>query len=540
MAIIAGDLFGDPSEASIEDEEAINSLLNGKHDIPLPVYFGIGHHALPDTIAERLDSSNGELCPNLYFLGKRSFTKTSEGIRIVSIGGKLDPTITAGLPKDKYLPFHAEGDTKVLFGANSADILITSNWPASIRNGSKISLPEGFENPVEEQCVADLCAQLKPRYHFSISPEAFYEREPFYHHSSDIGSKERVITRFLSLASSTTKTKAKWLYAFSIDPKAAVPLALPVDATPSPFITAKKRSFEDAPTEPAAFSRYSANGHSDNYRPSKRRRNQLPPGPSECFFCLSNPNLSTHLITSIATDTYVTTAKGPLTLASTHPGLQIACHMLIIPLTHAPTLAAVSERSSQTATYSELQRYRSALNSMLQAKAANKLGSVTWEISRDRGVHFHWQYLPVPVDTIDKGLVEAAFKVEAENEKYPSIQTRDIGEGIGQGEYLRVWVWKPHAEKEMASENTAESNGTAAEDVEQNDGPSTGTETQLILPLVPEIRFDLQFGRRVMGKLLGLEKRLDWRECVQTEEEEKAEAEKFKEVFKPFDFSLDE
>lgn len=540
FAIVVGDLFADPSVTSTEDEEAVKSLLKGNIDVPLPTYFGIGQHALPDAVAERLESMNEELCPNLYFLGKRSITKTSEGIRIVSLGGKLDSNVTVGASKDKYLPFHTEGDARAMYGANSADILITSNWPASVRTGSKVLLPEGFEAPVEEQSITELCAKLKPRYHFSTAPEAFYEREPFYHRPGEAGSEERTITRFLSLASSTNKTKAKWLYAFSIDPKAANPLTLPTDVTPSPFGISKKRSFEDPPTEPTAFSRYSTNGHRDSYRPSKRRRNQPPPGPGECFFCLSNPNLSTHLITSIATDTYMTTAKGPLTLASTHPGLQISCHMLIIPLTHAPTVAAMNEEASQKATYTELQRYRSALNSMLKTKAAGKLGSVAWEISRNRGVHFHWQYVPVPVDTIDKGLVEAAFKVEAENNGYPSFQTRDIGAGIGEGEYFRVWVWKPNVKSVKRADIMEESDGEADEDATADGASSTGTEVQLILPLAPEMRFDIQFGRRVMGKLLGLEKRLDWRECVQTEEEEKEETERFKELFKQFDFSLNE
>ena len=526
---------------STEDDEAIDALLNGQLPVPLPTYFGIGRHGLPPRIIERLEVAQGEVCQNLYFLGKRSTTKTSEGIRIVSLGGVLDAAVTAGQSQDKYLPFHTEGDARALHGANSADILLSSCWPASIRTGSRVQLPEDGAEPAEEQCIADLCATLRPRYHFSTSGEGFYEREPFFHVPKEDKPDERPSTRFISLASASAKSKAKWLYAFSIDPKAPVSSALPAGATASPLNLAQKRQRPDAPSEPQHFSRY-ANGDSSHYpRPHKRRRNQPPPGPGECFFCLSNPNLSTHLITSIATDSYLTTAKGPLTLATTYPGLQIPCHILLIPLTHVPTLSAAPTKATQVSTYVELQRYRSALHSMLSVKAAGKLGSVTWEVSRNRGVHFHWQFLPIPIDTIGKGLVEAAFRVEAENEQYPSFQKREIGNGVGEGEYFRVWIWKPGSTQRGLNDSKATEDKIDGQDADAKSKlVSPSSETQLILPLVPELRFDIQFGRKVMGKLLGLEKRLDWRDCVQGEEEEKAEADHFKDLFKQFDFSLED
>ena len=543
FALIAGDLFGDLSSSTPELEEAVDSLLDGRINVALPTYFTVGRHALPPRVIERLESNHGEVCSNLYFLGKRSKTTTSEGIRIVTLGGTLDATVAAGQSQDKYLPFHTEGDARVLHGVNTADILISSNWPASIRSGSKISQPfsEHGYGPAEEQCVANLCAALRPRYHFSTSGEVFYEREPFFHPPKEDMPDERSLTRFISLASSTAESKAKWLYAFSLDPKATNQATLPVGTTASPLNVAQKRVRHDEASEPQGYARFVSNGPSHHTRPHKRRRNQPPPGPSECFFCLSNSNLSTHLITSIATDSYLTTAKGPLTSASTYPGLQIPCHVLLIPLTHAPTLAAAPERTTQLSTYGELQRYRGALHSMLAAKAAGKLGSVTWEVSRNRGVHFHWQFLPLPIETIEKGLAEAAFRVEAENEQYPSFQKRDIGVGVGEGEYFRVWIWKPGGSAAASARDATTDDGQDKGEADgMNDTAATGSETQLVLPLVAELRFDIQFGRRVMGKLLGLEKRLDWRDCVQGEEEEKAEADQFKELFKQYDFSLEE
>merc|ERR1711977_771473 len=63
LAVVAGNLFA-------EDDTAVGDLLEGRINIPLPTYFTI--------------------CANLHYLGKRSTTKTSEGIKIVTLGGKLD------------------------------------------------------------------------------------------------------------------------------------------------------------------------------------------------------------------------------------------------------------------------------------------------------------------------------------------------------------------------------------------------------------------------------------------------------------------
>ncbi|KAL8728198.1 MAG: hypothetical protein Q9181_005427 [Wetmoreana brouardii] len=138
LAIILGDFFAAPEKSSDEDDANVSALINGNINIPLPTYFSLGKHPLPSAVVERLEKCDGELCPNLYFLGKRSTTKTSEGLRIVNLGGSLDSSITAGLSKEKYLPFHTEDDAKSLRGANSADILITAQWPSDVRKGSKL------------------------------------------------------------------------------------------------------------------------------------------------------------------------------------------------------------------------------------------------------------------------------------------------------------------------------------------------------------------------------------------------------------------
>ena len=527
LAIILGDIFADPTSQSLEDEQTLTSLLNGGITIPLPTYFTLGKHPLPQQIMDKLENSDDEVCPNLYFLGKRSITKTSEGLRIVTLGGSLDLEVAAGLSKEKNLPFHTEGDAKALYGANSADILVTSHWPASIRSRSSTKLPDGAEEPPSEQCVADLCSALKPRYHFSTSDQIFYEREPFFHLNKDDKSDVSSITRFISLATFNNPAKQKWLYAFTLDPNAAPPITMPPGTTVTPLANSSNKR-QRLPDQNKSYSRFSQeNGH-HGHRPNKRARHQKapPPGPQECFFCLSNPNLATHLITSIANDSYLTTAKGPLSTSKIYPTLDFPAHILIIPLTHSPTISSITPPETKISTYKEMQRYRHALHSLLTSYSKGALGAVTWEVSRAEGVHIHWQFLPVPNDLVRKGLVEAAFKVEAENEKYPTFKAKEIGDGVAEtGDYFRVWIWRP---------------GEGVESTLDGQEGKTGTEKSLVLPLSAEFRFDLQFGRRVMAKLLGLESRMHWKDCTQTDGEENEDAEGFKTAFKGFDFSLDE
>ncbi|RMJ21257.1 cwfJ domain-containing protein, partial [Aspergillus sp. HF37] len=257
-----------------------------------------------------------------------------------------------------------------------------------------------------------------------------------------------------------------------------------------------------------------------------------PPGPDNCFFCLSNPNIATHLITSIGNECYLTTARGPLPTSTSFPSLGFPSHILIIPFTHTPALNIISEASSRQPIYAEMQRYRAALHAMLAAKADNALGAVTWEISRSNGVHIHWQFLPASAEMVEAGLVEAAFKVEAENSQYPKFEAPAAPQdpSAEPGDYFRVRIWRPGPAAPEA----------AAAGAEKKEDADAGKETTLVLPLTPDFRFDLQFGRRVMAKLMQLDSRVNWKDAVQGPAEEEKEAGAFKEAFKRFDFSLEE
>ncbi|KAI5209863.1 hypothetical protein E4T39_00598 [Aureobasidium subglaciale] len=510
FAIISGDLFADPINASPEENSQLKDLLDGKIEIALPVYFALGKRELPIEVHERLSANAGELCSNLYFLGRRTTVKTSEGVKIVALGGAHMDAVSDKALITEYSPSHTPEDVKVLRGANTADILVTSEWPAEIRTGS--NAPYTGDEPSSQQGVADLCTVLKPRYHFSFS-DGFLEREPFFHAQGEDDSGYQV-TRFISLAPFGNATKQKWIYAFTLDtsvePTATVPSG--VTASPLQFAAKKRKAVE---SQAQSFSRFSGGGDGGGRQRGRNKRARPNPNPSECFFCLSNPNVASHLISSIGDSAYLTTAKGPLPTPKTFPSLGFPGHMLIIPLEHSPTLASIQDQESRKTTIAEMHRYRLALQSMLakrsaDAAEANKLGAVTWEISRVGGIHIHWQFMPVPQDLIRKGLVEAGFKVEAENQSYPAFESSSVSTDVAaDGDCFKATIWDGAEEKTM------------------------------ILPLDSSFRFDLQFGRRVLAKLLSLEGRSHWQDCDQSEAEEMTDVETFKGAFAQFDFSLE-
>lgn len=508
FAIIAGDLCADQDSASEAEHFEVKKLLSGEIAVPVTTYFAIGRRELPEEVVAHLKAHDGELCPNLFALGRKGRMKTTEGFHIVALGGAHSEGDVAQGP---YSAVYTIQDASTAKGYNEADILVTSEWPASVRYASAAG--REVKPSVSSDAIAELCSALKPRYHFSTG-NTYYEREPFFHPADP----PRPITRFISLAAFGNAEKKKWMSAFSLEPSAAPPQDLPEGATASPFTQggpAKKRKLE---SQAESFDTHRfANGNGGDYtsgrgRGGKRMRTREPPKPTQCYFCLSYNQDAVHMITAIGEQVYLTTSKGPLTLSTTYPELGFPGHVLIIPVDHAPTLSAYENRD---AVQTEMIAMKDALQKMVASKSRDekghaRLGAVTWEISKASGVHLQWQFLPIAASMIQTGLIEAAFLAEAENSAYPTnfvTSTSEITEAE-KYDYFKVMIW------------------------------SEGMRKDIVLPLNQSFRFDLQFGRRVMGKLLGLEPRTHWKDCPQSKAEEEADAEVMKEVFKKFDPSV--
>jgi diadenosine tetraphosphate (Ap4A) HIT family hydrolase len=355
--------------------------------------------------------------------------------------------------------------------SGTVDILITSEAPEGIDNLS--AKPLGKGSPT----IATLVQKINPRYHFA-SEGVFYEREPY-----DNG---RGTTRFLSLGDVGGE---RWFYAFKINVSATTEKAVK-GATANPF---KKRQLEaETKTcrvcgDPSHLS-YDCPQKKDQRRKKRKRvigRTEPPSlvriliAANDCFFCLSNVNVAKHLIVSIGTEVYLALAKGPLTTAKS-VNLAFPGHILIIPIAHTPVVTP-----SEAA---EMEAYRQKLVRFFDARDCH---AVTFEIHQAEGIHAHWQVIPVPKSTsLDEEFIRGF------DQRKMTLEKRSPGDSE---EYCRVVL------------------------------PS-GT----YVATLPAI-FDLQLPRRILAKVLKLEDREDWRACIQTDDEERADAAAFRTEFEAGD-----
>ncbi|KAF9077200.1 CwfJ C-terminus 1-domain-containing protein-like protein [Rhodocollybia butyracea] len=231
-------------------------------------------------------------------------------------------------------------------------------------------------------------------------------------------------------------------------------------------------------------------------------------GPDECWFCLSNPNLAKHLIVSIGEECYVTLPKGQIIPTQDgHAYVPGGGHVLIVPITHYPTLSTIPPDLAPPI-LDETERYKSALR-LFYAK--HSCIPVFFEVSRvsskgARGVHAHVQAIPIPSSEFNVNDIENAFISQGRSQGIDFESENNVEEALassagGRNGYFRV------------------------------DLPDGRKMVHLMKPNVP---FSIQFGRQVLVSLLGTPERLDWKACMLSEEEDKADAQSFKTAFAPF------
>jgi hypothetical protein len=480
----------------------VDRLLRGEISIPLPTYFTLGTSELPQAISERIEKHSGEVCENLFYLGKKGSIKTAEGIRIVAVGGSWDPNIIAmpaGKEEVQPLPFYSSAEVNVLKGQNYADILVTTDWPTGVERHSAVASKAGKGSAP----IAELARALRPRYHFVPGGETYYEREPYWNEIRKGESGELKTTRFYALGDWGNEAKAKTMFAFNIN--VSEPPAVAANSTPCPYIEDLQRGTKRS-AEEGSFFWGDHTSRPERYHKRRQYKEQRPPpGPEGCFFCLSYPQLEKHLIVSIGSESYLTTAKGPLTSKDTNPeGLPFSSHILIIPFAHTPTLPLIEEPDSRRDTIAEMNRYKEALEKLLVSCGA---GAVTFEVRKQSGVHAHWQVVPLKAELLEN--VDNAFDAAAKQVLNRQFEYEAEGEGEEFGDAFTYWV--------------------------------SGKKGRRTLKLQGNEYFDLQFGRRVLAGVIGVgEKRANWRDCVMTTAEESKDAAAFKASFKSFDFSLEE
>ncbi|KAI8088900.1 CwfJ C-terminus 1-domain-containing protein-like protein [Halteromyces radiatus] len=432
------------------------------------------------------------------------------------------------------------------------DILLTTEWPKGIEDGTTKAPPCSLSTAASSIALLDLA--LKPRYHFADSENTFYEREPYENTTGFGGPDERVAThvsRFIGLGKALNKNKQRWFYAYNIVPMAKaspdILNAKPSLTTDCPFWHLVNQSSSSSGRKRAATDDNSGFFWGEKQQTKKRtvpegyickkcnipghlisdcpQRNVVPSGYvckicnepghfikdcpkkeerpprqqadlSSCWFCLANPKIEKHLITSIGSEIYATLAKGPVISPESSP-IPGGGHILLIAITHCPSFGKVPNESRHDV-ISDLASYK---NSLRKFYASYDHDMVLFEVSREtRSIlnHAHIQVIPVPKNK--SSMVEEVARQEAKAAGYELTDQAPVN-----GAYF---------------------------DMELPNG------NHIVHTIDSKKLFNLQFGRMVVAKAIGQPEREDWKACAQSEAEERQAAKEFKEAYKSFDHTL--
>jgi hypothetical protein len=176
-------------------------------------YFIIGDTPFPESIQKHIETTDGEVCSNLYYLGKQGVLTTSEGLKIAFVSGS-QPT-----EEELTTVTYSKSDIQKLCLTKlpvtlppGVDFLLSYEWPKDITELSSLPIAD-LKQDKNSAYISELAAALKPRYHFAASQDLFYEREPYRNIVSGFGAQEERpadhATRFIGLGEVLNKDKQR-------------------------------------------------------------------------------------------------------------------------------------------------------------------------------------------------------------------------------------------------------------------------------------------------------------------------------------------
>nr|CAB3234912.1 CWF19-like protein 1 [Phallusia mammillata] len=508
MLLCVGDFFGD----GVVSKNAWQEYKSGAKLPPLPTYI-LGPNSIQQlSHFEENQDAGFELCENITFLGKKGLFTTSTGLRIAYLSGCESPDVGPKQPHC-FTAGDAQTITASLDTSNAefkgVDILITSVWPKNVTSYGNPPISDNCKS-CGSPIVAQLCKDIRPRYHFAALEGIHYERVPFRNHTV-LAENARHVTRFIALAPVGNTSKQKYLYAFSIMPmvkmNAAELIQQPPDTTESPF------KVQTSKTTPAN----SNNGEINQYRWNmdqpqgnnrKRKSNnnfnnpprkQSRPQDWSCWFCLGGEKVEKHLVASVGELCYVALAKGGLTWD----------HVLVLPIAHHPSSLDLPDD-----TVEEAKKYKQAL-----VKAFKEDGRSCIFFERCyRTDHMQIQAIPLPKDTDCETVKKEFFKLaESHTDRQGKPAPLELTELPKQTDLKQILPA-----------------GCPFFHVELPDGSRLLHRIQRYFPL--------QFGREALcsSSILNMRDRVDWRSCMTSRDQETDAAKRFRSFFEKHDFTADD
>ena len=552
--------------------------MDGSLDMPVPTYLICGNNKIDSTVSDVITRHEGVLSTNVTFLGGGGIITTAQGLKIAYASGAFDPVTFYGdgdASNDEaqnpafslVTPLtgkHVQALKNRLQSTDTesrgVDVLITFDWPQRITDLSNVAANLNFvSKQVGVPPLALLVSEVVPRYHFAASEGLFFEREPFFIQQSVYS------TRFIGLGGFGATNKERWHYAVNITPLSSIDAeqlkAKPKVFTANPLVQNKKankrqhRESEHQDDSGSFF--WNQRGHTQTPKPppkgyvchkcnepghwiadcplpsTKRTKDASKPDApfkdilnrdsSLCWFCLSNPKLETQLVISINSETYLTLAKGAL----------VENHTLIVPIGHfqstrsmqvamagesqASTLdadAATHQSESAKKTWTEISEIKNKIATIESQTSGQCIISFEVFAGSTSGVHqkhhhLHVHVVPVPADLAP--LVEDAFVQQASDDGLEVFD--ELPDDISVP-YIRVEL--PDGKVIVLAPSDARIREYEQEMGERmNQVKGSGKR-------FPQRLLNLQLGRLVLAKLLGMPDRLDWKRCIQSAEEETA------------------
>nr|XP_043616736.1 zinc finger CCCH domain-containing protein 64 [Erigeron canadensis] len=546
--LCVGQFFPESSQGLDE----LTEYIDGRKNIPLPTYF-IGDYgagavkvlsaAAKETGNQGFKMDGLKITDNLFWL-KGSGKFTLHGLSVAYLSGRKS---SSGQMYGTYSQDDIDALRALAEEPGIIDIFLTNEWPSGILNrASTTDIPPGIlDSPGGDATISELVAEIKPRYHVTGTKGVYYAREPY------LNVDAVHITRFIGLAAVGNASKQKFIHAISPTPASTMSSneisTKPPNTTLSPYTYVEKepeKRSSDVANDPQYW-RYDVSkrqkvGGGDtqklcfkfissgdcprgdkchffhdmdareqsmrgvcfeflnkgkcergdcNYKHSLQEERSRS---KECWFCLSSPNVESHLITSVGENCYCALAKGPL----------VQDHILILPIEHLPnTLSSPQECEI------EFVKFQNSLKAYFKS---HKKEVVFFEWVYIKTSHANLQAIPIPLNRASA--LQDIFNLAAEKLGFEFMVLKSDRSSEGR-KLLRAQF------NEKCSLFYVELPGgiILSHVVEENE------------------KFPVQFGREVLAGLLNMADRADWRNCKLSKEEEIKMVERFKNSFEEYD-----
>ncbi|OMJ30338.1 CWF19-like protein 1-like protein [Smittium culicis] len=607
--LITGDFFGpssydlphlptatnnvpSPSTNTENSNDDLIRLLSNQISIPIPAFIIAGSRNLPSSVSEKVGdlSSGGEICSNLFYLGKSGIYKTFDGVRIAYLSGtetSASESTTDNQEFPSYNNTDIENITKAAGNQNAGsnaspelqqvDILISYQWPENVQTNS--ATPPALPHPPSPSSpsLSRLCLLLKPRYHFASSNNVFFEREPFRYDSQisrsiDINSDHSniaVFTRFIGLGAFKGPNKSRWFYAMNITPLQKLlndnssKIQEPENTTDCPFDLPRQgnKRHHDSNSEINSYLFDNNSSHQLNNNQPPTLTKKMPPNgyickicnvpghyiqdcelknsnndnsskrpkydvKANCWFCLSNPKIDKNLIAYIGNETYLTMAKGML----------IPTNSLLTNIADGNSLqdspsADINDPIIPGGGHVLIIPIEHVSSTNTQIDSQSNLHAIKTEINNHL-VSLNSLFNNYNCSAVSFSLIKPSSNMHIFTQVVPLPlhlvpKVKHAFHDFGMPENLN---WS-NQEPDQGSLNP--NGGYVQVTLHGSDDSSSQPLDHIFATFDNMYKFDAQFGRRVLSSLLNIENGADWKSCVLSSDLEYKMTKTFASIYKP-------